>query len=43
MQSVLVYSFMSPVHYFVMDKNQPVSKRIVGGTEALIDALYDLV
>jgi len=42
-QSVLVYNSMSPAHYFEMDKNQPASKRIVGGTEALILALYDKV
>lgn len=40
-QSVLVYSSMSPAHYFEMDKSQPSSKRIVGGTLALINALRD--
>lgn len=40
-QSVLVYSSMSPAHYFEMDKSQPSSKRIVGGTFSLINALWE--
>jgi len=42
-QSVLVYSSMSPAHYFEMDASQPASKRIVGGTRKLIDTLYKSV
>ncbi|WP_152287394.1 flavin monoamine oxidase family protein [Flavicella marina] len=42
-KSVLVYSSMSPAHYFEMDTSQPSSKRIVGGTKALLDGLYNKV
>ena len=42
-KSVLVYSTMSPAHYFEMDSSQPSSKRIVGGTQSLIDVLFEVV
>lgn len=42
-QSILVYSSMAPVHLFEMDKAQPASKRIEGGSQSLIDSLYNLI
>jgi len=39
-QSVLIYNSMAPAHYFEMDTQQPSSKRIVGGSSTLIEALY---
>ncbi len=38
-KSVLVYSTMSPAHYFENDPNSPSAYRIAGGSTAMIEAL----
>ena len=42
-QSILVYNSMAPAHYFEVDSKQPSSKRIVGGTSTVIQALFEKV
>ncbi len=42
-KSVLVYSTMSPAHYFENDPNTPSAYRIAGGSTTVIDALINSI
>lgn len=42
-KNVLVYSTMSPEHYFETDKNSPPVYRIVGGSSAIVSKLVQIL